>query len=71
MLTATQADLQALTGRKQAAAQARVLTGLGIAFKVHPMDGRIITTPEAINAAILAAHKPKPAANGIQWSKQA
>lgn len=71
MLTLTPAQLQELTGRRQPAAQARVLTALGIAHKIHPIDGRVITTPEAVNAAILTTHQPKPPANGPKWSRAA
>lgn len=62
-------ELYDLTGLKQSAAQARALIRMGIAHKVRPSDGRIVTTFAAVEASMRTAISSAAApVNGPRWS---
>lgn len=48
----TAGELEAITSRPRPSAQARVLTALGIPFKIHPYDRTLVVLRAAAEAAL-------------------
>lgn len=63
-----------LTNRTQSSARALILDALGINFKLHPIDGKVITTEEAVKFAFGAqapSSSPSESASssGPRWTR--
>lgn len=64
-------ELHNLTHRRRAAAQARVLTDWGIAFRTRP-DGSLLVMRTALDSTPQpTAGTQQPASSGIRWSQPA
>ena len=48
----SEAQLHELTGRDRPRWQARILCELGIPFRTHPVSGRLLVSPKAVEAAL-------------------
>ena len=51
-LVLTVEEIANLTGRERPKAQAKVLRGLGVPFRVHPVDRTVIVSRAAVEAAL-------------------
>lgn len=60
-------ELYALTRRHAPAAQARVLTRLGVPFKPHPVDGVLLVSRAAAEAAMGAPIAAAPQSANEEW----
>lgn len=62
-------ELQELTKRERAAAQARVLDDLQVPYKRRP-DGSLVVGRLAVENALagIPSGKPAPEANGLNWN---
>lgn len=59
------------TRRRQPARQARMLEQMGVPYQRRP-DGTLLVGRAAMEAALAGSRAAaKPAANGLNWSKQA
>lgn len=66
-LLLTDDELYQLTRRQSAAAQARVLTRLGVPFKTHPTDGVLLVSRAAAEAAMGAPITAAPRSANDEW----
>jgi succinate dehydrogenase/fumarate reductase flavoprotein subunit len=66
------AELVAATHLKQPARQARALEAMGVPFQRRP-DGTLLVGRAAMETALAGGGRmgAKPAANGLNWSRQA
>lgn len=55
----TESDLVEVTGKERPSAQVRCFNEWGVAFRIRT-DGTILTTWEAINAALMSSQKTRP-----------
>lgn len=63
------AELADATGRRQFAAQARVLTGWGVPYRRRP-DGSLLVSRSAFDATMQGAMVASGPANGLNWNKR-
>lgn len=67
----TDAELVEATHLRQPARQARALEDMGVPFQRRP-DGTLLVGRAAMEAALAGGRmEAKPAANGLNWSRQA